>query len=372
MLKLEAPLELELSRFFRWWGSALVSLIPKKWRIKRPRIVLKIDSDRIDAHYHESPPSLWEKEAFADDSGWLDLGSFSLDEAGLLKREQIFAKMPELKQAECALMLSSGQFLQNTVKLPMAAEENLRQVMAFEMDRLTPFKAESVYFDFIARERDTETRRIAVDWALTPKPKLDEFLESLLNLGFHPERVDLGNGLEGSGYNLLPEKYRQKKDNKALILSIALFSVLSIAVLLLPLLMSRSLLLDLQQQSKSFAKTAKEVESLREQVEKQEHESGFLSQKKRVEPAMLDMLNELSRVIPDSTWLNGVQYRDHRLIIQGQSPAASSLIEQIEKSPYFKNTSFVSPVTKDVATGYERFQISSEVENGRFSDKSPE
>jgi general secretion pathway protein L len=83
---------------------------------------------------------------------------------------------------------------------------------------------------------------------------------------------------------------------------------------------------------------------------------------------MVDMLNELTRVIPDQTSLYGLQYRDRKLVIQGRSPAASSLIELIEASPYFKNTSFVSPVIKDIASGQERFQIASEAVNGRSSE----
>ncbi|NJD07458.1 MAG: PilN domain-containing protein, partial [Methylococcaceae bacterium] len=103
-----------------------------------------------------------------------------------------------------------------------------------------------------------------------------------------------------------------------------------------------------------------------------QNEQGFLSRKKLTEPTMLDMLNDLTKVMPDDTWLNGLQYRDRKVTIQGQSPAASSLIERIEASAFFKNTSFVSPVTKDVASGQERFQITSEVTNGGLSEKPSE
>ena len=120
---------------------------------------------------------------------------------------------------------------------------------------------------------------------------------------------------------------------------------------------------------RKVSKTAKEVETLRQQVEDLVHQTRFLQQKKRTEPAMVDMLKELTDVMPDQTWLNGLQYRDHRLVMQGQSPSASALIGLIEASPFFRNTSFVSPVTKDMASGLERFQIASEVVNGRFSEK---
>jgi general secretion pathway protein L len=60
---------------------------------------------------------------------------------------------------------------------------------------------------------------------------------------------------------------------------------------------------------------------------------------------------------------------NRRIIIQGQSPSASSLIQGIETSAFFHNVSFVSPVTKDTSNGLERFQIASDVVNGRYSEK---
>ena len=43
------------------------------------------------------------------------------------------------------LHLPAGLALRKIIDLPAAAEENLLQVLAFEMDRLTPFAAEAVH-----------------------------------------------------------------------------------------------------------------------------------------------------------------------------------------------------------------------------------
>lgn len=73
------------------------------------------------------------------------------------------------------------------------------------------------------------------------------------------------------------------------------------------------------------------------------------------------MLNELSKLLKDDTWLTHFQYTDKHLQVQGQSPAASALIGILEASPYFANVAFVSPLTQDKNTGRERFQISMDV-----------
>ena len=221
-------------------------------------------------------------------------------------------------------------------------------------------------------ERLSESRQIKVEMVLTPRSRLDPLLEELAAAGWRPDRVDVGPEPSGMGYDLLPEKYHPARNRLPQILNgvaAGVLLLLAVAVLLFPVAMNQSLVDDLQREVKSASKTAGEVETLKGDAEKLMHENSFLQRKKQDEPAMVDMLEEMTKVIPDQTWLNGLQYRDRKVVIQGQSPAASSLIERFEGSPFFKNASFVSPVTKDIASGQERFQIATEVVNGRFVKK---
>jgi general secretion pathway protein L len=73
---------------------------------------------------------------------------------------------------------------------------------------------------------------------------------------------------------------------------------------------------------------------------------------------LLAVLNELSHLLNDETWLTHMHFADNQLQIQGQSPAASTLISTLEASDFFSSVSFVSPLTQDKTTGRERFQIS--------------
>ncbi|MGX2039065.1 PilN domain-containing protein [Methylocaldum sp. MU1018] len=363
MLKLDTSIDLDIARFLRWWAGELSFLVPA--RLKKffgtasERLVLTKDDFGLNAIY-------------LGDEGDRPLGRFALDESGSQKRERLLAGMPALAEAKVLLRLTDGQSLRKTLKLPQAAEENLSQVVAFEMDRLTPFKSDQVYYATRLLERSPATRQITVELILTPRHKLDAMLDELAVWGWRPDIVDMAGDSPPGAYNLLPEKYRPPRNpwpyriNSALTGTIVL---LMIALSVIPVWANRSLALKLEQEVKKASKSAKEVESLRQQMEDLVHRTKFLQQRKRTEPAVVDMLKALTDVMPDQTWLNGLQYRDHRLVIQGQSPSASALIELIEASPFFQNTSFVSPVTKDTASGLERFQIASDVVNGRFSEK---
>ena len=366
MLKLDTRIDLNFQKFLSWWSGELAFLVPKPL-LKllgggRSRLVLSRKEEGLSV-------------AYFTDEDVRELGLLPLDENATGKREQLLAEHPDLDNAELILRLRPQQSLTKVFKLPAVAEENLQQVTAFEMDRLTPFNANQVYYDVKLLDRLAATRQIRVELALSPKKTLDSILDELLAFGWRPERVDLETGHDALRHNLLPEKFRPQKSRLPKIVTLAavavFFSLLLIA-LGLPVLMNQRLVEELQSQVKAVTKVAKEVQELRENAEKLSNENGFLLQKKRHEPSMVDMLEELTKVIPDQTSLNGLQYREHKVIIQGQSPAASSLIERMEASPFFKNTSFVSPVTKDVSNGQERFQIASEVVNGRFSEKPAE
>ncbi|MDD1648917.1 MAG: PilN domain-containing protein [Methylococcaceae bacterium] len=363
MLKFDTPFGTQLSQFYQWWIGELLSMVPsgvqKLFGGAAEYLVLTRDEHGVSLS-HLRP------------TGEAELVHLLLDETGGESRTQYLQENAALSEAKTALRLTGAQGLRKQFKLPMAAEENLRQVVSFEMDRMTPFKSDQVYFSTVIVSRLKATRQILVDLILTPRAKLDALLDELAAAGWRPDIVYLAGDAKPGGYNLLPDKFKPPQSRwPGLIngtLGIILFSLITLLIAL-PIWSARTEANRLQGEVKKTAKIAQEVEAMREESEKLLHQARFLQDKKHTEPVLVDTLEELSRVIPDGTWLNGMQFMNRRIIIQGQSPSASSLIQGIEASDFFNNVSFVSPVTKDTSNGLERFQIASDVVNGRYSEK---
>ncbi len=363
MLKFDIPINTQVQQFWHWWTHELLSMVPpavqKLFGGGAEYLVMERDDNGV---------------AISHLKGTVErpLTHFALDESGNQTRQSYLRKHPELAELKLILRLSELQGLRKQIKLPMAAEENLQQVVSFELDRITPFKSEQVYFKTVIVDRLKATRQIVVELMLTPRTKLDTVLDDLAASGWRPGQVHLSGDAKPGRYNLLPERFTPPQSqlpkiiNTLLAVSITTLATLAIA---LPIWAVRSESIRLQTETRKTAKIAQEVESMREESEKLLHQARFLQDKKRQEPVLVDTLEELSRVIPDGTWLNGLQFANRKAIIQGQSPSASSLIQQIETSTFFKNVSFVSPVTKDTSNGLERFQIAGDVINGRFSEK---
>lgn len=362
MLKLDTPIMPQLQQFLRWWKQELGAMLPAG---------LNALLGNSGEHLLLYPEAEGLRVSHLTAAGEQLIGQYRLDDSGREQRERLFAEQPALAEIPLALQLPPQQALRKRIKLPMAAEENLTQVLRFEMDRLTPFKQDQIYFDFHIAERLSDSRQMVVELILTPRRKLDTLLDALTRTGWQPQTVYLADEARPGDYNLLPGHYSPNRARWPRIANIAaasLIALLLIAIGLLPLLSARSEASRLEEQVAKLGKTAREVESLKQESDSLLHQARFLEERKRSEPVIIDMLEELSRIIPDTTWLNGLQYKDKRIIIQGQSPSASSLIEQIETSNFFTDTSFVSPVTKDTSNGLERFQIASGVVNGRSSE----
>ncbi len=361
MLKLDTPINLDVGQFFRWWWGTLWALVPDWFKSllgqKRDSLLLEIEADQLlvtllSGHERRS------------------LGRFSLDEQGKATFDLLLQDEPDLQDAELILMLSSSQTLSKTLSLPLMAEQNLREVVGFELDRQTPFKMEQVYYDLRVLERTTQSKKIKIEFVLVPRAKLDAVFEELRVWGIRAAAVDVfdhdGRRLR-KRFNLLPIELRPKGSRLPKILNTLFAFGLLFALLIafvLPVWMERSWVIELQQKVDAAAKIARKVQDLKEVAENSLRETRFLLEKKRQQPVLVHVLNELSGRIPSDTWLTDLKYKDRRLQIQGQSPAASALIEIIEESAFFKNTSFVSPVTQDRKTNLERFQISTDVLNG--------
>ena len=80
------------------------------------------------------------------------------------------------------------------------------------------------------------------------------------------------------------------------------------------------------------------------------------------------LLEELTRLLPDSTWLSELRIEKETGFISGRSSNASELIRLLSRSSALKELSFTSPVVRDPLNGIERFQIRFEIRGPGSAD----
>lgn len=358
-MSLQTTIDFDPKRFWQWWSGELAFLLPPSLK--------RLLSDRSGVVIF-SPDEHGFRIVFHRESGPGQTASWQLDANAADAYRQLKNANPELEKADCLLRLNPGQALQRRLFLPAAAQENLQQVVGFELDRYTPFNAEQVYFAASVLGK-TEFGQIEVLLVLTPKTLLDDYLARLQALGVQPAAVDFSQAptihpASAPRYTLLPEQFRPRPNTwvRAIhwSLNIILFLLLA-AVLVWPVWQEGEAVDALKRQLKTLEKETTLIEAQQSEIDALREQTQRLIGIKSDAPSLVAVLNELSILLKDDTWLTHFQYAEKRLQIQGQSPAASSLIGVLEASRYFSNVSFVSPLTQDKATGRERFQISMDV-----------
>lgn len=359
-MNLNTTIDLDLKGFLHWWGRELAFLVPsglrKAVRDQSGRLVFVTDAQGFSVEF------------FPDDAQQPVLQR-RLDFVDAAAFQQLLIENPSWEKAEQVLSLNQQQALHKIIYLPLAAQENLQQVVSFELDRYTPFKTDQVYFTTVILGK-TELGQLQVLLVLTPKHLLDAQLDILHGWQAHPHRVDSSCASKEfpqscAAYNLLPDRYRKKvgklQQSVHWLLSLSML-LLTLAVMILPVWQEDQVVETLKTSIKVLEKQTRAVEAQQQEIDALHAETQKLIDLKVKAPAMLPVLDELTKLLKDDTWLTHMQYSEQHMQIQGQSPAASALIGLLEASPYFNSVSFVSPLTQDKTTGRERFQISMGVE----------
>lgn len=345
---------LVIKKFFHWWKKELSFLIPnairKFFNEAAGFIIIQIKGNEIffsKIHENKLQP----------------LACLELNEKGLAAYQQPKLDYLRAKKSKVILRLNKNEGIIKTLILPKAVEENLAQVITYELNRYTPFNQQQVYYAI--KKIATDTDKIYLQLILTPKNKLDTSYETLKDWGITPWLVDYegaANHLHDNYeyYNLLPEEKKYQFHKKALVFQ----SILIIAIFLL---LSSILILPIGFQYQSVQSLEHTIQSLKKRVavvQKLQHKMAILSKKtdwliaqKKKYPPLIEILDTVSRLLKDDTWLSLIEYKNEKLHLTGESPAASTLIKVLESSPLFSNADFESVVTKNKVTGLEIFRI---------------
>ena len=111
------------------------------------------------------------------------------------------------------------------------------------------------------------------------------------------------------------------------------------------------------------------VEKLQKQKEELGKEISEVEKVKMDEISKIEILRELSQILPDTIWIWNFKFNSREIEISGFADSASDLIPLLDRSPLFEKVEFMSPITKErmtlggAAKEKERFKIKTRVES---------
>lgn len=177
----------------------------------------------------------------------------------------------------------------------------------------------------------------------------------------------IGAGLaavrEGSaGINLLPPEERRSLEEGAPLLTFLCAAVLLLVTgvwIVSAVVKDHRIASRLHEQLAELEPTMRSVHRNEEEAKELNEKLGVLTSGDRRRISLL--LKELTDVVPRDAYLTTFRFRSGKIELEGFAKSASDLVPMLERSPFFKNAQFTSPVTK-VQDNQERFSLATEIE----------
>ena len=346
-----------VGKFFAWWVEELRLALPEPWQEKLQhttrRLTVALDGETLHFGVDEN-------------RALKQVGSLPLAQDHALRRQQVsdVRAANGLEEAPVYLLLDSSAVLAREVSLPKAAESNLKQVLSFEMDRQTPFKASAVYFDWEIIERAGASGQLRLVIHVVPRAEVDERVKRLTGGGFDLAGVDIRDGDRTLGLNLMPEEQRHRVINRKARVNYALGAV-SLALLVFAMVFSLYLrqhqVSELEEAIAEVRSEALNVDRVRKQIEGASEAAGFLATRRAESPLAVELLADITRILPDDTYLDRLVIGRNNVQMQGKSRNAQQLIERVNESEYMDAAAFRGSTRLDARTGLEIFEINAQV-----------
>jgi general secretion pathway protein L len=344
-------------KFSHWWFDELRQSLPEKWQqklqhaMRRTTFVLSEDSLLVGLDENRQQQSL---------------DSFAISQDASLQRQQLSRLLlqNDLSESPRFLLLERGTILSKELTLPVATESNLHQVLAFEMDRQTPFEAADVYFGWKIWERNTETGQLRLEIFVAPRDQVDKSIQYLNSRGLSPTGVDVLEDGKTMGLNLLPASQRVREVNRKMRLNLGLAGAV---IILLALIMTQSLYLrshqvtELETAISEVQDEARLVQRIKEQIKDTSEAAGFLTVRRGESPLAIELLADITRLLPEDTYLDRLVINRATVQMQGKSQNAQRLIELVNQSELLDDAAFRGSTRLDARTGLEIFEINANI-----------
>ncbi len=340
-------------RFLHWWGGELAACIPPVLRrgLSSQQLLVAVGRDRAEVFRPEQ----------SDDAPLATLALSGVEELAAM----VAGGRPWRDGDPCRVVMESHSVLHRQVTLPVEAERNLRGVLLASLERYTPLPAGEVYFDYFVSRRVPESRKLEVSLYLAPKARIDALLERLRGAGLRPDAIDVREeGADaragGVGVNLLPAGGR-RRNRRVVFLNRALAAtslLLLAAVLALPVVQKRAQVERLTEAVAAQREAVQQAERTRSEVDVRLQAMQSLQARKTSRPSAIEILTELTRLVPDDGWASQVEIRDDRVRITGDAVSGSDLVRLLTASTIFSDPRFEAPLTQNPKTNRERFVIS--------------
>ena len=329
-----------------WTGSVAAAMTAGFDRAVSPRVVRLIEDEQggfaVEAAKADNLPA---RIAFAD-------GAFSAPNLA-----------PVLKGSRVEIVLQPTRFLFRPLELPARASDFLEGIVRAQIDRLTPWNASEAVFGCSAPV-ESGTESITTVIAATTRKVAMSYVQAVS--GFYPAAVAVCTDVaerNAGRVKVFEQKARGHLDaarlSRALLLALGVAGVAAVLATIADVYVADSL-------GGQEAELAQQISARRAAIRSgndgDRSPIAALERRKYEAPASVIVLEALSQILPDNTYVTELHLAGNKLQIAGITRDAPSLIPLIEQSRHFTRATFYAPTTRSPSDPGERFHIEARIE----------
>lgn len=305
-----------LAELFTWWAQQLRDVVPQRLRAAaRPAdaTVVRADGEAL---------LLWARRHGVETR----LGPL----AGRVRARP---------SGPVVLALPDAALLQQTASLPLAAERDLAAVLRHEMDRLTPFGADDLFWAWRVERRDRAAGRLSLRLLLVPKLAVAATLATLAAAGLRPTVLEAA----GERVPLAAPGAAAGRSGRVAAWACA---GLAAALCAVPVLRQEQAIAAAEARVESLRPQLALVDGLRRRLAANTSGSDLFAAESARTGSPLRAVAALTAALPDDTFLVTLAMRDRKLSMTGRSAAAARLIGTLDGDPDLRDAAFDAPVTR--------------------------
>lgn len=278
------------------------------------------------------------------------LGSFAHD------------RMPrEALSQPVEVRLDAERMLSKVLYLPAASRSYLDAVVTHQLERTTPWAADRVVFDYVLAEgAQASDDQVAVRLLATSREVFDTSMDRLAAAGIKPVLVGTSDDpLERpSSVNLLQDGRAARRGalRRRVTVALAAIALIGLAASAWSGWRLRQLEAEAVALGEQIRVTRGAIESAMSRTEDSEVYQKLLAEKTAAIPTVV-LLDQLSKLIPASTYLSQLAIQGEELRLVGLSSDPAALIGILEGAEALAEVRFAAPTVSGEGGDPDRFEI---------------
>jgi general secretion pathway protein L len=269
-----------------------------------------------------------------------------------------------LRGSRVELILRSDRFLFRPLELPTRAAEFVHAIVRAQIDRLTPWSAANAAFGWISPPTP-DGEKMVVTVAATSRASITPYVRAIAATGAQSISVLTFPSDAGPAPKLIKvwEQKTQGAKNLSTIRGtfvgvLAASAAAAIVAICAYGILGSNLAAERDEIDRQIATLRAAGASEKDFAQDSLTKDRFrLARRKREAPSTVLILEELSKILPDHTYVTELRIEGNKLQLIGITRDAPSLIGLIEQAGHFKQATFFAPTTRAASNVGDRFSI---------------